>query len=78
MPFDPTKLTADKYGFVADCIAPDHFLSQEPTLFSQMLHEYLGDDIWIPIDMEERKKKFPKAFEELASHMEYLREHPDI
>lgn len=36
----------------------------------QAIKEYLGDDIWIPIDMEERKKKFPKAFKELAKYME--------
>jgi hypothetical protein len=38
----------------------------------QLIREYLmetSDDIWIPFDMEERKKKFPKAFRELARFM---------
>lgn len=36
----------------------------------QTIKEYLGDDIWIPIDMEKRKKKFPKAFKELSKYMD--------
>jgi hypothetical protein len=41
-------------------------------LMLQLIREYLmetSDDIWIPFDMEERKKKFPKAFRELARFM---------
>jgi hypothetical protein len=41
-------------------------------LILQLIREYLmetSDDIWIPFDMEERKKKFPKAFRELARFM---------
>jgi hypothetical protein len=41
-------------------------------LMLQLIHEYLmetSDDIWIPFDMDERKKKFPKAFRELEKYM---------
>lgn len=41
----------------------------ENNLFLKLIDEYLGDDIWIPFDMEERKKKFPKAFKELKKYM---------
>ena len=42
----------------------------EETLLSKVLYEYLGEakDYWIPYDFEERKKKFPKAFKELAKY----------
>lgn len=76
MPVDLDRFTADKYGFVMDCIAPDHILAQKSTLFAELLHEYLGDDIWIPFDMAERKKKFPKAFEELKVYMDHIRKYP--
>ena len=53
------------------------------SLFTQTFKEvltpsegYAPDDYWIPFDMEERKKKFPKAFEELKVYMDYLSEHP--
>ena len=38
--------------------------------------DYPDQDLWIPFDMEERKKKFPRAFEELKSCMDYIRKHP--
>lgn len=38
-------------------------------LFKQMLREYFGEDLWIPYNMDERRKKYPKAFEELEYHI---------
>lgn len=37
--------------------------------FVKMLQHYLGNDMWIPFDMKERRQKFPKAFEELQPYM---------
>lgn len=35
----------------------------------EIMEQYLGDDIWIPFDMQERREKFPYAFQELAVYM---------
>lgn len=50
------------------------------SLFAQTLKEtlvpaegYDPNDLWIPFDMEERKKKFRKAFDELVHYMEHIR-----
>lgn len=37
--------------------------------FSKILFELLGDDLLIPYNIEDRKKKFPKAFKELEPYM---------
>ena len=39
------------------------------SLFAQLLRDHLGDDPWIPYKMEDRRKKFPKAFEELKYYI---------
>ncbi|MFT6443738.1 MAG: hypothetical protein ACJASQ_002708 [Crocinitomicaceae bacterium] len=36
---------------------------------NKLLQKYLGDDVLIPFNIEDRKKKFPKAFKDLAKHM---------
>ena len=56
----------------------------DPNLpFPRLLQELLGPnadhpnrDMWIPFDMEERKKKFPEAFEELEPFFDYIRCNP--
>jgi hypothetical protein len=57
--------------------------TRSENLFTRVFQEtlipdpsYPVQDMWIPFDMEERKKKFPKAFEELKVYMDYLRDHP--
>lgn len=59
------------------------FLSLANSLFTQALREalvpepsYPDQSLWIPFDMEERKKKFPKAFEELKVYMDHIRKYP--
>lgn len=44
--------------------------SFEAGLMSELIETYLGEaeDCWIPYSLEERKKKFPKAFEELSKY----------
>lgn len=41
----------------------------DSNLIIDIIKEYLGEDIWIPFDMNERKKKFAKAFKELEKYM---------
>jgi molecular chaperone HtpG len=36
----------------------------------EMLNQYFGGDVVIPYDLEERRKKFPKAFHDLKEYME--------
>jgi len=38
-----------------------------------LLTEYIGGDVIIPYDIEERKRKYKKAFEELAVYMDKLK-----
>lgn len=41
----------------------------EIDIFSDIMTEYIGDDVIIPFSLEERKKKYPKAFRELQKYM---------
>jgi hypothetical protein len=38
-------------------------------ILNELFEKYLGDDVIIPYDMDARKKKFWKAFEELKDYM---------
>ena len=49
----------------------------DQNIMLKLLREYLGQDIWIPIKMEERVKKFPKAFQELKYYIDKLQNLPD-
>lgn len=55
-------------------VVAEYSVSVECTLESNVMFEvmkqYLGADIWIPIDMKKRKEKFPYAFQELAHYMD--------
>jgi len=41
----------------------------EIDVFSDIMSEYIGDDVIIPFSLNERKKKYPKAFRELEKYM---------
>ena len=43
--------------------------SEKEDVMLGVLEEYLEGDKWIPIDMKERRKKFPKAFKDLRKYM---------
>lgn len=43
-------------------------------ILHDLLTKYIGDEVIIPYDMEERKQKYPKAFEELAVYMDKLQQ----
>lgn len=47
---------------------------QNKPLFYRMLMEYLGDDIWIPYDMVERRQKFSHAFAVLKDYIDRIEE----
>lgn len=50
------------------------FLSEQydKDRMSSIFETYLGCDPWIPYDMEERRKKYPKAFEELKYYIDRI------
>lgn len=41
----------------------------EVDVFSDIMSKYIGDDVIIPFSLEERKKKYSKAFRELEKYM---------
>ena len=40
--------------------------------FENLIKTYMDGNPWIPYDMEERRKKFPKAFEELKYYIDRI------
>ena len=74
--FVEDHLDANVFPVVAEYkIDPEkrYAVPDEKNIMLKLLRDYLGEDIWIPIAMEERKKKFPKAFEELRYYMNRLK-----
>ncbi|MCH5158737.1 MAG: ATP-binding protein [Clostridiales bacterium] len=68
MPFLEEKLDSKIYTIIAEyAISVKNEL--KTNLMLDLIKEYLGEDIWIPYRMEDRKKKFPKAFVELKKYM---------
>jgi hypothetical protein len=51
-----------------------NYLSEkiEKDKLERIFETYLGGDPWIPYDMEARRKKFPKAFEELKYYIDRI------
>lgn len=45
------------------------FNSSKNFIFAKLLERYFGDDVLIPYELEERKKKFGHAFDELEPYM---------
>lgn len=41
-------------------------------IYTEFIKTYMDGDPWIPYDMEERKKKFPKAFKELEYYIDRI------
>lgn len=88
MPINRDFFSIDTFPVVAH-ITLDHGNSDThdsfipDSLFDQTLREiltpapdYPDQSLWIPFDMEERKKKFPKAFEELEYYMDHIHKYP--
>lgn len=66
-------VVSEKAGIMASIYSAisDSNVSDD-SLFAQLIREYLENDPWIPYDMEERRKKFPKAFEELKYYIDRI------
>lgn len=43
--------------------------SMKNNMMLKVIEQYLGDDVWIPLNMRKRKEKFSYAFQELADYM---------
>lgn len=86
MPIDRHKFPAHDFPVTVHVIANSKSIMFSPyidSLFTQTFCEiltpapdYPDQSLWIPFDMAERKKKFPKAFEELAVYMDHIRKYP--
>jgi molecular chaperone HtpG len=61
-----TKYSKD-LNFIRE--APLYCLNAGDKHFNSLLDRYIGGDVIIPFSLEDRKRKFPRAFEELASYM---------
>ena len=86
MPIRREQFSIDEFP-VAIHVVPDHnhedFRRCADSLFVQILKDtlvpepdYPDQDLWIPFDMEERKKKFKTVFKKLAPYIEYIKKHP--
>ena len=57
-----------KLNFIREYIIECHF--EGDPILDELLARYVGDEVVIPYSLEERKKKYPLAFEELGKYME--------
>ena len=83
MPIDPDRFPAEQFP-AAFHVVPDLsnyvFFSKHSSLFVELMQELLTpepgwpQDLWIPYDMEDRKKKFPRAFQELRDYIKHIQE----
>jgi len=62
------KNYGDKLNFIREYEIECPFEGDET--LNALLTKYIGDDVLIPFSIEEREKKFPLAFRELAQYME--------
>ncbi|MBR2594039.1 MAG: ATP-binding protein [Firmicutes bacterium] len=69
IPFDECKLDSNNIFMIEEIKLNVIERLGENNVMLNVIKEYLGDDIWIPYNFEDRKKKFPKAFKELAKYM---------
>lgn len=67
LPINETLFDESHFPFVLDCAVPDITLSHA-SLLSEVIRKFLvphpnypKQDIWIPYDLEERKKKIPQS-----------------
>ena len=83
MPIDPERFPAEQLP-AAFHVVPDlhnyDFSMRDVRLFVRMMKKLLTpepgwpQDLWIPYDMEDRKKKFPRAFQELRDYIKHIQE----
>ena len=83
MPIDPSKFHTSDFIAAIHLVNNFEFHGLDRSQFTQAIREvlipepdYPDQDIWIPFDMDERKKKFRTIFEDLSGYMEYINNHP--
>ena len=72
-----SRLSADPLTYRPEWLTPvklsaENSLAGSDTSYSPLheaLHEYLGESVLIPYDHEERRRKFVRAYAELAHHI---------
>ncbi|GAL75711.1 hypothetical protein JCM19275_1594 [Nonlabens ulvanivorans] len=62
------KANTQKFNFIRE--APLNCDYEGDKLLNSLLEKYIGNDVIIPFNLKERKKKFPLAFMELKRYME--------
>ena len=72
--FEPTVVSGEflqkhhsTIGLIQEIPLTDEKRNYE--VLDALLERYLGDDVIIPFSMEERRKKYPLAFEELKQYI---------
>jgi hypothetical protein len=83
MPIDSSKFQASDFIAAIHLVNNFEFHGLDRSQFTQAIREilipesdYPYQDLWIPFDMDERKKKFRTVFEGLSGYMEYINNHP--
>ena len=83
VPIDRSKFQTSDFIAAIHLVNNFEFHRLDCSQFTQTLREvlvpepdYPDQDIWIPFDMDERKKKFRTVFEDLSGYMEYINNHP--
>ena len=83
VPIDRSKFQTSDFIAAIHLVNNFEFHRLDCSQFTQTLREvlvpepdYPDQDIWIPFDMDERKKKFRTVFEDLSGYMEYINNYP--
>ena len=74
-PFDPERFDFQSFPIIIRNGLHYHDTPRSIDTFHRILCQVLEcspNDFWIPFDMEERKKKFPKAFQELKPYLDHI------
>jgi hypothetical protein len=78
--YPPLNLTlSDELILIIECVLMKLVKkTEERNLILELLHEYIPANKnggWIPFDIDERKKLYPKAFSELGRYMQDSHKH---
>ena len=83
VPIDRSKFQTSDFFVAIHLVNNFEFHGLDRSQFTQAIREvlipesdYPYQDLWIPFDMDERKKKFRTVFEDLSGYMEYINNHP--
>ena len=83
VPIDRSKFQTSDFFVAIHLVNNFEFHGLDRSQFTQAIREvlipesdYPYQDLWIPFDMDERKKKFRTVFEDLSGYMEYINNYP--